>query len=104
MPHDARRGFGEATGRGVSIVNDGQCRSTRTLSQSSQQIRHRGVQTPRDYLQCNESDLALAALNIRQVPSIHVQVYCQIGLRVTLFFAELHDPLTQPYQQGMFAS
>jgi len=74
------------------------------VSQPSQQIRHRGVQTPRDYLQRDDSYLALAPLDVRQVPSIHVQVYYQIGLRVALFLAESHDPLTQPYQQGMLAS
>ena len=72
------------------------------FSEPLQNLRHCGIQATGDDLERYQPCFSLSPLNIRNVATIHIQVYRQVGLGPALLFSERPDTLTDRYQERMF--
>lgn len=75
-----------------------------TLLKSSEQIGHCDVEAPSDYLQRDDSNLALACLDVGQMATIDVQMNRHVGLGPLLFLSKPLYPTAQLYEQCVVAS
>jgi hypothetical protein len=55
--------------------------------QTFEQVSHRRVQTPGNHLQRDDPRLALALLDVRYVPAVHVQRDGHVGLSPSLLLS-----------------
>lgn len=63
--------------------------------QALQQGCHRGIQASGDDLQRDDSGFSLAPLNVRDVPSVHIQIGRHIGLGPPFLLSQSLDALSQ---------
>jgi transcription elongation factor Elf1 len=73
-------------------------------SEVLKEARHRGAESTSDHLEGYDSDFSFAALDIRDVTTVHIQIHGHIGLGPSLPFSKCLDSFPQLDTQAVIVA
>lgn len=72
--------------------------------QAAQQFRHGRSKTTGNHLQGDDANLAFPLLNVRYVPSVHIQAHSHVGLSPSLPLSQQTDALPNLNQESVIGA